>query len=53
MSDEEKKPNRPPKWGLGILNDKETDEVPGMSAQGTDGKSLLTCLRLHLAYAKG
>ena len=25
----EKNSNRPPKWSIGILNDKETDEVPG------------------------
>ena len=25
----EPKAARPPKWSLGVLNDKETDEVPG------------------------
>ncbi len=25
--------SRPEKWSFGVLNDKETDEVPGMSSQ--------------------
>ena len=27
--DGETKAARPPKWSMGVLNDKETDEVPG------------------------
>ena len=29
--DPEAQERRPAKWSLGILNDKQTDEVPGMS----------------------
>jgi hypothetical protein len=28
-TDIEARDSRPPKWSFGILNDKETDEVPG------------------------
>ena len=28
--DEEKAASKPAKWSLGVLNDTETDEVPGM-----------------------
>ena len=28
--------NKPPKWSLGILNDRETDEVPGRSNAASD-----------------
>ena len=27
--------SKPEKWSLGVLNDRETDEVPGMSAHHT------------------
>lgn len=29
-SDGEEQKRRPPRWSLGILQDKETDEVPGV-----------------------
>lgn len=30
---------RPEKWSMGVLNDTETDEVPGMSFQSRDRES--------------
>ena len=33
MSFDELKKERPPKWSLGVLNDKLTDEVPGKMDQ--------------------
>jgi hypothetical protein len=38
---------RPPKWSMGILNDKLTDEVPGEQED-----RLVTALRLEFDYAQ-
>lgn len=51
-SDSEESIKRPEKWSLGILNDRETDEVPGESTNITfDYLYMLTdrCVRFYLA----
>ena len=43
----EKNSNRPPKWSIGILNDKETDEVPGTFVQFVSVPPLICLFARH------
>lgn len=43
--EDERTSNRPPKWSFGVLNDKDTIEVPGENCHSNHTQPCLTCNR--------